>query len=113
MILLIIQFVTIKLKQTIRNKIVNKFGYFFFFLNKRSQIDSLETEKELKKCPPVYVKKYHYITKLKQGTKLSVQFSLKGKTKFEHLYDLVYSMKCLCVNCKETQEKLKEELLNT
>lgn len=112
MILLIIQFVTIKLKQTIRNKIVNKFDYFFF-LNKRRQIDSLETEKELKKCPPVYVKKYHYITKLKQGTKLSVQFSLKGKTKFEHLYDLVYSMKCLCVNCKETQEKLKEELLNT
>ena len=56
----IIQLVTMKLKQAIAKKMKNKFGFFFSFLKKR-YIDSMETEKELKKCPPAYVKNYHYI----------------------------------------------------
>ena len=51
---------------------------------------------KLKKFFPANVK----TTITYESTKLSLQFPVKGKTKFKHQLNLVYFSKCPEVNCK-------------
>ena len=51
-----------------------------------------------------------------EGTKLSTQFSVKDRTKFEHIHSIVYFTRCPNVTCnethvRETDRRIKERIM--
>ena len=52
-----------------------------------------------------------------EGTKLSTQFPVKDRTKFEHSYNMVYFSRCPNVTCNETyvgetDRRIKERIID-
>ena len=75
----------------------NKLQLSVPFLGKQGIQLLSKMKRQLKKSIPSHVKTY--ITY--EGTKLSTQFPVKDRTKFEHRPNIVYFSRCHNVTCNE------------
>ena len=84
-----------------------------YFLSRKQGIQLSKMKKQLKKSIPSNVKTC--ITY--KGTKLSTQFPVKDRTKFEHGHNILYFSHCPNVTCNEkyvgeTDRKIKECIMD-